>query len=648
MLEKRGRKQGFFFGKVWSALMTFLLIVTTCVSAGMPVYAGDEDYDVEATGKLTDGGKTANVVVSLTNHGDNFGGYLRLCVSDRYGHNDYLNGYECYVAVAEEETDTVTISFPVIEGMDLENAKFELQILNEKKTPLQYEKLYHLFDADASAHIGILCDDPSALDYLVNYNSSGYGYYSYSGNDRKWESQALMPSELTDEITLTTISMIVIDDYDVSSLKKEEITAIEEWVKEGGILVIGTGENGDETFDAFDPQMMEASLASRMPYDDYSYYASSGYIAFSDINYGSSYVQNMARDARMKTVGRGGIVLAQFALTDPDLDRPYFAGDLFNTTSSFFSTANIKNYVFTERELEKVFGVMQGQAKLNAGLLTAIVVIYVILVGPILYLVLKKFDKREKIWYAVPIMSFVFVLLVFIASRGFSVRNRMFETIRVAKADGTGQEADYIFGFSASQKPWTVTLDDEMTTAGPIVLQDNYLDSGAEDQFHCLTSRSTKGVQIQYRPTQVFEAAYFKSRRPNPDEYGALEYELELKRSGITGTINNDTEYDFDYVLVVCDGYYQIIPDLESGDQYTLSGYGRNSYSNAGDLAAYARKLYDQEDYRSAKLMAALTMAAHELQGEGSFVVGITTSKEKILQGVGNSEESFLCVYAAK
>ena len=41
-------------------------------------------------------------------------------------------------------------------------------------------------------------------------------------------------------------------------------------------------------------------------------------------------------------------------------------------------------------------------------------------------------------------------------------------------------------------------------------------------------------------------------------------------------------------------------------------------------------------------------MAAHELQGEGSFVVGITTSKEKILQGVGNSEESFLCVYAAK
>ena len=648
MLKSRGRKKRFSFGKVWSALMTGLLIVITCVTSVLPVHAGDEDYDVTATGKLTDGGKTANVVVSLTNHGDDFGGYLRLCVTEKYNHNENLNAYECYIAVAEEETENVTISFPVIEGMDLENANFELQILNEKKTALQYEKLYHLFDADASSHIGILCDDPSALDYLVNYNSSGYGYYSYNNNDPKWESQALMPSELTDEITLNTISMIVIDDYDVSSLKKEEITAIEEWVKEGGILVIGTGENGDETFDAFDPQMMEASLASRQPYDDYSYYANSGYIMFSDINYGSSYVQNMARDARMKTAGRGGIVLAQFALTDPDLDRTYFAGDLFSTTSSFFSTAYVKNYVLSEYELERIFGVMQGQAKLNAGLLTAIVVIYVILVGPILYLVLKKFDKREKIWYAVPLMSFVFVLLVFVASRGFSVRNRMFETIRVARADGSGQEADYIFGFSASQKPWTITLDDEMTTAGPIILEDNYLDNGSDDQYHCLTSRSPKGVQIQYRPTQVFESAYLKSRRANPDEYGTLEYELELKRSGITGTIENDTDYDFDYVLAVCDGYYQLIPDLESGDEYTLSGYGRTSYSNAGDLAAYARNLYDQEDFRSAKLIAALTMAAHELQGEGNFVVGITSSKEKILQGVGNSEESFLCVYTAK
>ena len=648
MLKNRERKQGFFFGRAWSLLLTFLLIVITCVSAGLPVHAGDEDYEVTATGKLTDGGKTANVVISLTNHGKDFGGYLRLYVAEKYNHNDYLNGYECYIAVAEEETENVTISFPVMEGFDLENASFELQIMNEKKTALQYEKLYHLFDSDAASHIGILCDDPSALDYLTTYNQI-YSYYSFSNNNsQNWESQPLMGSELTDGITLNTLSMIVVDDFDISSLKKEEITAIEEWVNEGGILVIGTGENGDKTFDAFDPQMMEASLASRLPYDDYSYYANSGYIMFSDINYGASYVQNMARDARMKKAGRGGIVLAQFALTDPDLDRNYFAEDLFNNTSTFFSTAYIKNYVFSEYELERVFGVMQGQAKLNAGLLTAIVVIYVILVGPILYLILKKFDKREKIWYAVPALSLAFVFLVFIASRGFSVRSRMFETIRVAKADGSGQEADYIFGFSASQKPWTITLDDEMQTAGPMLLEDDYFDNAAEGQFHCLTSRSPKGVQIQYRPKQVFESAYFKGKRPNPDEYGNLEYELELKRSGITGKINNDTDYDFDYVLVVCDGYYQIIPDLASGDEYMLSGYGRNAYSNASDMAREARDKYDHEDYRSAKLLAALTMAAHELHGEGTFVVGITSSNEKLLQGVGNNEESFLCIYAAK
>ena len=160
---------------------------------------------------------------------------------------------------------------------------------------------------------------------------------------------------------------------------------------------------------------------------------------------------NMARDAQIRTEGRGGIVLTQFALSDPELDTAYLTNDLFSTTDVYFNGSNNKRYSFSNNEMEILFGIMQGKANLNAKLLGAIVVIYVILVGPVLYLVLKKYDKREKIWYAVPVMSVVFVLIIFMASRGFAIKNRMFETIRVAKADGSGKEADYIFGFSSSQ-----------------------------------------------------------------------------------------------------------------------------------------------------------------------------------------------------
>ena len=636
----KGRKWKFMR---WAFMLILVLMSTVCAAGVLRVQAADDDLDVGANGKLTDGGHTANVVITVTNNGDNFGGYVRLYVSEKYNHNDHQMAYECYISVAEDETENVTISFPVPEGMDLENAKMEVDILNEKKTTtLKIQKLYHLFDSNGSAQIGLLCDEPSALDYLTrsvgiyNYN------YNYNTNAQNYESQPLMPGELTDGITLSTMTMLVIDDFDISSLKKDEITAIQNWVKSGGILVIGTGENGDETFDAFDDDFIDASLASRQPYEDYSYYANSGYIMFSDISYGKTYVQNMARDAQMKTEGRGGIVLAQFALTDPDLDTGYFTTDLFATTTAYFSTANVKRYELSDNEMENLFGVMQGKANLNAKLLGAIVVIYVILVGPVLYLVLKKYDKREKIWYAVPAMSVVFVLIVFLASRGFAIKNRMFETIRVARADGTGMEADYIFGFSSSQKPWTLNLDEDTESAGPISLTDSY---NNVDQYQCLTSRNPKGMQISYRPNNVFESAFFKSTQSNPDEYGELSFELEMKRSGITGTIDNDTDFDFDYVLVVCDGYYQIIPDVESGDRYTLSGFGRNQYNNETAISQQARQLYSKEDYRSAKLYAALTMAAHELQGESVFVVGITSSKDKILQGIGNSEESFLCIY---
>jgi hypothetical protein len=189
-----------------------------------------------------------------------------------------------------------------------------------------------------------------------------------------------------------------------------------------------------------------------------------------------------------------------------------------------------------------------------------------------------------------------------------------------------------------------MSLKDDVEAAGRIVKTDSY-GANANEEYTCTATRSPKGVTIQYRPKSVFESAYFKALQPNPDEYGDITFDLEVKRSGITGTIDNDTDYDFEYVLVACNGYYQLIPDVESGDTCDLSGYGSSYRNIENNLAAEARRLYDKEDYRSAKLQAALAMAAHELQTENTFVIGITSSKDKILQGVGNSEESFLCIY---
>ncbi|MBR1470515.1 MAG: hypothetical protein IJ600_02590 [Lachnospiraceae bacterium] len=627
------------------AVCAFVLALGILAAFGtFRAWAAGDDFDITATANVS-GGNTANVVITITNNGKDFGGYVRLCVGQSYTTVQNHAAYESYISIAEGETETLTISFPVMENDSLEDVDIEIQMLNDRKKLLQISKQRHLFDVDNNLHYGTLCSDASALDFLGKQSGYGYGYYGSA--QQQWEGENLMPSELTDGMTLNSLSMLFIDDFDVSSLKEEERTAIENWVQNGGILVIGTGEFGDETFAAFDPALINASLASLSPYEDYSYYANYGYITFSDIGYGSDYNASMAREAMMRQAGRGGVVVLQFSMTDDELDQEYFRDDIFSEPLMMLRSGNTRAYkLSSDYELERTFGVMQGQAGLNGALLSAIIVAYVILVGPVLYLVLKKYDKREKIWYAVPMMSLVFVMIVFVASRGFSVRNRMFESIRVAKADGSGNEADYIFGFSSGQKPWTINLGDDVQAAGPINLSSNgYLNAEVP---HCLVSRSPKGLQVQYSPYGVFENVYLKTLQPNAEKYGDLDFDVELKRSGISGKISNDTDRDFAYVLVVCNGYYQIIPDLESGESYTLSGQTRTQYNNESDISNLARRLYDQKDYKGAKLHAALFMAAHELQNEAVFVVGVSTAADKVLSGVGNSEEAFLCLYNTK
>ena len=48
----------------------------------------------------------------------------------------------------------------------------------------------------------------------------------------------------------------------MSSLGKEKIKAIEKWVKNGGWLLIGTGERGKDTLGGFDSSFMEVSCKS--------------------------------------------------------------------------------------------------------------------------------------------------------------------------------------------------------------------------------------------------------------------------------------------------------------------------------------------------------------------------------------------------
>ncbi len=43
-----------------------------------------------------------------------------------------------------------------------------------------------------------------------------------------------------------------------------------------------------------------------------------------------------------------------------------------------------------------------------------VIILYILIIGPILYFILKKIDKREQAWWIIPIMSVALSIVLFI------------------------------------------------------------------------------------------------------------------------------------------------------------------------------------------------------------------------------------------
>ena len=621
-----------------------LMVFALCFAS----YAGgndeDDDFDVKSSSGVNTKGDVQYVYLQVTNNGKDFGGYVRLLLNGGRYSSSYV--YESYVSLAAGTTESVDISIPVPEGVNLQDYEATVKILDTKGNELYSARQKNLFTIDSSQQIGILSDSSSGLDYIEkSFNGYGGGYY-YGNYSDEWKTLYMMPAELTDGYTLRQMSYLFIDDFDLSSLKSDQIEAIEEWTRLGGILVIGTGSCLDKCFDVFDDDFISLELGNKYTYSKFSYYSETGYINIADLDTGIEYNAICYGELYKKEIGRGAIVVSTFSLSDQDLNTSYFGSDLYtNLISIKNSSQNGSNisHGLSKYDVGNDYGVMQGRSGFSPTVLRIVIILYVILIGPGIYFILKKSDKREKIWLAVPALSFLFVLLVFFLSRGFDMRSKQFTTVRIANADGKEEETDYIFGFSSSNKDWNIILNDNASAAGPVFYEDSYSYNKSE-RFSYMSSKTTAGMQLAYSPKGGFENAFFKTKTDNSTTGGGMKADLKLDNSKIVGEFENGTDYDFDRVLVVCYGFYDILDNVKSGEHITINSKSRQRYTDEGTIEDLARKYYNYEDYEEAKLYMALFFAAHELNDQGSFVVGVRKGTDKVIKG-NVAEDGFLCVY---
>ena len=182
----------------------------------------------------------------------------------------------------------------------------------------------------------------------------------------------------------------------------------------------------------------------------------------------------------VRTLGKGAVGVLPYSLSEMgsldaevfnDEGRTAYISIMLDELSAYSQIryGGSANYYDYEYQRNRLFGILgNSDIVLNFGILRIIVILYVIFVGPVLYLILKLLKKRELYWAAVPVSAVLGILLVYMAGRGFEVKDTKVYSVTVEELAGTGKKQTYMQCYDAGHSEWQLKLSGDYEYAGPM------------------------------------------------------------------------------------------------------------------------------------------------------------------------------------
>lgn len=655
------------------AALALVVLLGGMLSADAVITArakSDDAFSINADVLLSDQ-YTYDIRLTVENRGADWEGVVRLEVSESY---KKPSAYDTALSLPQGSKKQFVVSIPAI-GLDSTDGTVTVTLLDRKGIEIQ-EKVFSrlLVGQIQSLSMGILSDAYSDLTYL---DMGGAEIYYYD-DLYPVKLMKLQQGSLVDE--LDSLTYLVIDQYNTDILTYDERHAIENWILDGGVLIIGTGVYAQDTLNSFGsgylgiqcyeiPGPEDGESESTGTYVDLSQlttveldvspgkYSSIYYDYESGIWYGSMGSGSVcALTYSLAELGREDAFnwsSAQESFVQRMLDN---AGDYAASRYSSSSGYDIGWYI-----LNMLGTLGNGNSILNFGILKGIVIVYVIFVGPLLYLILRFMKRRELYWVAVPLTAVLGILLVFLAGRGFEVVSTKVYSVTMKNLSDNGQTGAYLYCYDANRREWDLKLADDCEYAGAFY-NSSYPDNSNDDSYFYHIQREGDTFYVGVDPDSNFEDSYFyvgKDGSRDGVEGSFVARDLKIRTFGISGTIMNDTNRDMDFVAVIFpDDLMYVYENFPAGASFDLQSeypvfetyHSYNSYSYYSSYVYdFLRDYKDDKDYRTMSELAALGVGIQStypmLQDNEIIIIGVTDDWDKVVDDDCN-EISYGCLYS--
>jgi hypothetical protein len=370
------------------------------------------------------------------------------------------------------------------------------------------------------------------------------------------------------------IDRIVWQDVDAQRLTPAQLDALRVWVAGGGRLVIAGGTAGPRSFAAFPEVLLPYVPAATIDAPAESLIGLLGSIPDSATDLpalSGELVQGRALAtigdrvvAAERTYGSGQVTLLGFDPTVGWIAESKSSDGLWRRLLPPRSSGSLT--FADDNMLVSAVSQLPSLALPPIGGLIALLGAYILLIGPLNYIVLRRLDRREWAWITMPALIGVFTVAAF----GFGALLRGNDVIvnEVAivsgapgATDGTGQI--YVGIFSPSRGQYQVSVPGGALLSSPI--NDFFSGQGQANQLDVL-----QGDPAHIRDLAVGFGSLRTIRAESAVSVPLIETDLRLEDGRLKGTVKNLSQERLERPVVVLGGTVATLKDLEPGAEASV------------------------------------------------------------------------------
>ena len=271
--------------------------------------------------------------------------------------------------------------------------------------------------------------------------------------------------------------------------------------------------------------------------------------------------------AAKRQVGMGSLIQTAFSLTDPVLLTSDGYSNLLAQmmdlqTPMYLNSAEIEmsNTVAPVNELFPAF-------EFSMWKILAVLIVYILVIGPILYFVLKKKDKREYAWWIIPAIAVIFSLGLFLIGARDRIAQPQIQQTAVIKV---GEQSKQYFVQSllsnrSGDYQFEVDKEFEVTVYGKDF---SNLHDFQEGRWSYLKNEEDK-KQLLLKNVPYWDVETIIGE--GSIDVGQFNVDLTNKNGELVGTITNNFDVDVTNVQIWTGTELLTIGDIKRGEKITVN-----------------------------------------------------------------------------